>query len=566
MNQSHFSSRWIVAFAVVGVAVVAYLPSFNAWFFLDDFRTILENPALHSVFDPAAVWQFSQYRFIASLSLAANYTLHGEQVFGYHLVNFLSHLVAGASLWLLVRAINRTLALENAPSWMHWTPWIALAVFLLHPLQTQAVTYIVQRYTSLMAMFYLASMAAFAWGRLRGDWRLLLASALFAALALFSKQTAATLPLALVLIELVFFRRLSARAWASTLAAAAGLALLAAWLVSLPALDLVGLTRESDKLGRLDYLATQMQVLWRYIGLFFLFGEQRFEYAIDVADGFSAPLSWLAAAGHLGLVALGAALWRRQPLVAFGILFYYLAHAVESSFLPIIDVAFEHRTYLPNAGLAIAVASVLSALAARLTRWHAGALLALAILAVLGAETWQRNRLWADPIAFLTRDAELSPESQRAWTSLGKELLRAQRFEEGLKALDRAMTVAKARDGSAFRPPTLLNMLFALHYTGRNEKALEFSESFDNSAFNASEMAFFHEARGRARLALGRFQEAREDLTAAAHVNPSIAVVTYLAAAELGLGNRARAAQLARQVLVADPDNSVAREIYDHTR
>lgn len=566
MHRSFTTRPEFLAFALIAAAILVYLPSFNAWFFLDDFRTIVENPALHDVFDPGAVWQFSAPRFIASLTFAANYTLHGQQVFGYHLVNFIVHLLAGAALWLLVRALIQSPALGNTASWMRWAPWIALAIFLLHPLQTQAVTYIVQRYTSLMAMFYLGATAAYAWGRLCGKRRLFVVSALLAGLAMLSKQTAATLPLALLLIELLFFRQLSARAWCGLLAGALAGVLAVAWLVNLPALDVVGITRETDKISRIDYLATQMMVLWRYLGLFVLFGAQRLEYAIPLADGFSALLTWLAAAGHLCLIGMAAALWRRLPLVTFGILFHYLAHAVESSFLPIIDVAFEHRTYLPNAGLAIAAGAGLSALAVRFRRAHAGTAIVLLVLVVLAAGTWQRNRLWADPIAFLTRDAELSPDSQRAWTSLGKELLRVGQFEKGLEVLERAMAIGAVDDDRNFRPPTLLNMLFALHYTQRNEEALEFARTMDTSAFSAEELAFFHEARGRARLALGRFGPARADLAAAARVNPSIAVVTHLAAAELGLGRRARAARLAEQVLAADPGNALARQILERAR
>ena len=176
--QSIQKPNSVIALGLAVLATLAYLPSFNAWFFLDDFRIILENPALQNVFDPIAIWRFSEPRFIASLTFAANYTLHGDAVFGYHLVNFIVHCIAAGALWLLLQALLRTPALtDRMPVWSRWIPWIAAAIFLLHPLQTQAVTYIVQRYTSLMALFYLAALAAFAWGRLRGSWKLYLATA-----------------------------------------------------------------------------------------------------------------------------------------------------------------------------------------------------------------------------------------------------------------------------------------------------------------------------------------------------------------------------------------------------
>jgi len=547
---------------LAALAVIAYLPSFNAWFFLDDFRIILENPALQNVFDPAAVWRFSEPRFVASLSLAANYTLHGQAVFGYHLVNFLVHCLAAGALWLLLQALLRTPAVaERAQPWMRWIPWIAVAIFLLHPLQTQAVTYIVQRYSSMMAMFYLAALAAFAWGRLRGSWPLYGAAAGLALLAMLSKQTAATLPLAAVLVELLFFRRLAARGVVLVAAAVVLGAAVLFWLLTLPAFDITGLTRETDQISRIDYLATQMEVLWRYIGLFLLLGEQRLEYAIAVAEGFGQPLTIALALGHAAFITAGFLAWRRAPLVAFGILFYYLAHAVESSFLPIIDVAFEHRTYLPNAGLALAAGTALGWLGATATRWRAGAVVTFAVVLVLAGVTWDRNRLWADQIEFLRAETRLSPESQRAWTSLGKELMREGRFREALGALEEAAEIAEHREDGRLRPPTILNMIFALHYLERHREAVELANNTPRDEFNQTEQAFYYEARGRAYFGLGDYQQAREDLTQSARLNPTVNALSFLAAAEYQLGNRARARQLAGQVLQAAPDNPLARDL-----
>ena len=548
-------------------ALLAYLPSFDTRFFLDDFRIILENPLLHDFFDFGAIWRFSEARFIGSITFAANYTLHAEDVFGYHLVNVLIHLLCGLALFWLLRGLIASPAMADAQRRrLRWVPWIAVAIFLLHPLQTQAVTYIVQRYTSLMTLFYLASMAAFTWARLRGSLPLLALSAAGLVLAALTKQSAATLPLALVLIELLFFRRLSRGAWAATLAGAAFVGIAGAGLLSLPAFDIAGLTRETDQISRIDYLATQMEVLWRYIGLFLLIGEQRLEYDIAIASGFSAPATLAMALAHCVVIAAAASLWRRSPLVTFGILFYYLAHLVESSVLPIIDVAFEHRTYLPNAGLALAAGYLLALLIAALPGYRVGALSTLVLLAVLTAATHARNTLWSDRIGFLEHETQVTPTSQRAWTSLGKELMREARFEAALEALKEAAEIAARHEGGALRPPTLLNMIFALHYTGRNREAIELAQNTPLDRFDQAERAYYFEARGRAYHSLGQHSQAREDLLKSARLNPTVNAVSYLAAAELALGNRARAQQLARQVLEAEPDNPVAREILRRAR
>lgn len=550
-----------IGVAIALLAVVAYWPSFDVAFFLDDFRIILENPMLQDPLDPAAVWNFSQARFVASWTLAANYALHADEVLGYHVVNFAVHLLAGFALFWLVKGLLRSQAGTEAPRWHRWAPWLAMAVFLLHPLQTQAVTYIVQRYSSMMAMFYLASLACFAWGRLRHSVPMLAASGAAMLLALLCKQSAATLPVALILVELLFFRRLSGPAWAATLALAlAGFGALFA-LLHWPPLDIVGITRETDLVSRIDYLATQMEVLWRYIGLFLGIGDQRLEYALAFANGFERPETVLYALGHVVIIAIGARAWRRAPLIAFGILFYYLAHAVESSLFPIIDEAFEHRTYLPNAGLCIIVASALAGLAVAVRRYRAGALLVATLLLVLSGATFARNALWSDRIAFLERETELSPDSQRAWTSLGKELMREARFQAALDALREAERIAVEHQGGALRPPTLLNMIFALHYTGRHHEAIRRANATSLEPFNATERAFFFEARGRAQLELGALNAARTDLERSARLNPTPNAIAFLAETERRLGNRERAMQLARSVLDVSPGHPLARRI-----
>jgi hypothetical protein len=332
----------------------------------------------------------------------------------YHLVNLLIHLGAGFALWALLTALLKSPVCAVAQHrWMRWIPLIATAIFLLHPLQTQAVTYIVQRYASLAAMFYLLSMAAWAWGRVSATRSLYVLAFISMLLALLCKQNAATQPLALVLLEVLFFRPVRARQWAMIVTAVALLASLTCWLLTLPALDLVGVTRETTAISRIDYLATQMGVLWRYIGLFFFIGEQRFEYNIAIEHSFLQLDVLLYAAGHLVLIAAGILLWRRATLLSLGILFYYLAHAVESSFLPIIDVAFEHRSYLPNAGLASVCAVGLAWLSGRVAYLRAGAVITLILLGLLASATYARNQLWADRIGFLSAETRLSPRSVR---------------------------------------------------------------------------------------------------------------------------------------------------------
>jgi tetratricopeptide (TPR) repeat protein len=548
--------------ALAAIVVAAYWPSFSVPFYLDDYHNIVENPRLHDVTNWQAIWEFAPQRFIGSLTLAFNYAVHGPEVWGFHLLNALIHLMAGFALWALLAAMVRSPAVDRgARSWLLWLPLIGAAIFLLHPLQTQAVTYIVQRYASLAAMFYLASLAAYAWGRLHGSRPLLLAALILAALAVFTKQNAVTVFPALLLTELLFFRSLDRRGVALLVAAAAGASAILLWLTNFEAID--GMLRETSDISRSSYFATQVGVLWRYVLLFVLPTEQRLEYDIALATDPFSPAVMVAAGAHLAVLTGALLLWRRVPLVAFGILFFYLAHLVESSVFPISDLAFEHRTYLPNAGLAILAALGLLWLTAHGNRNLVIAAGAALMLSVLGWLTFERNRLWQDQIAFLQADARLSPEKERAWTSLGKELMRRERFEEALDALGKALNLGRTEDGLEVSVPTLLNAVYALHYTGQHRKGFRLAGVIPVKELSPLDLSRLLEVRGMALAQLRRPKLARRELDRAFQAYPNPNTLAWIAYVDLIENQPDAAAERAAEVLASVPDHPLARDILD---
>jgi tetratricopeptide (TPR) repeat protein len=424
------------------------------------------------------------------------------------------------------------------------------------------VTYIVQRYASLAAFFYLAAMASYAWWRLRGSPWLLALMAITVVLAVLTKQNAATVFLALPLIELLFFRRLAVGARLVVAAATLALALGVYWLVNQPEFD--SLTRETQSISRRDYLATQVGVLWWYVGHFFYPTGQRLEFDFPLVTSFTLPAVLGATVAHLAALTAAFLAWRRAPLVAFGILFWYLAHAIESSILPITDLAFEHRTYLPNAGLVTVIAVGVAWAAARHRLATAGlAILTVAALGTLSWLTWERNRLWQDPVAFLQHDVEQSPQSERAWTSLGKELLRREHFEEALQAFGNALNLARTDEGLEVQPATLVNTVIALHHTGQHRKGFEFAKIIPLDTLRNVDRSRLHEVRGMTLARLRQAKPARYELTEALkfHDNPNAAA--WLAYVELIDGETEAAAERALAVLARKPDHALALQVLE---
>lgn len=480
-------------FLIIATLAV-YLHTLDVPFYLDDFHTISERALLYKENDLLAIWNYSPARFVAFFSFYLNYKIGALNLAAYHAVNIAIHCLAGLLVYTVVRLLLKTPALNATPSSnlaFRFLPLLVAALFLLHPLQTQAVTYIVQRMTSLAALFYLASIACYLKARFVGKPNLwFLGAVLLALIAFVTKQNTLTLPFAIILIEIFLFRlptthprRLAIVVIGTGIGLLAGLQFL--YFVMghrefLTPATLLSLTTETDAIGRLQYFYSQQEVLWRYIGLFFWPVGQRLDYTIVIP-----PTLWLYPTvifflGHLAIL-YGAYLSRnRWPLVAFGICFYYLTHAVESSFLPIRDLMFEHRTYLPNLGLAIALCAGILHMAHKIPasfrlRWVPAVLFGIVITTLLYL-TWQRNNLWRDDVAFLAENAKLSPTHYRPLSQLGLAYMNRKQYKRGVESLKQAIrvyNVAMGNTGDLILPPEIFsNLLLGKTFVGESAEVL----------------------------------------------------------------------------------------------
>lgn len=553
--------QWLVLLLVV---VVAYGHTLDVPFYLDDHSSIRENSAVQGGVDPARIWAFSPPRFVSYLSFAINYSLHGDWLAGFHLVNISLHLAAGLALWSFARLLLRTPGLrERVPGEVAaWIPLLAALLYLLHPLQTQAVTYTVQRSAVLAAFFYLATMVFFLLARSSNGarrWGWFLCVALSALLAMLSKQNAATLPAALLLVEWLAFQSSRRAKLLQVLILAVGtgglLSAYARLVTQAPlSVELLGsLLRETGDIGRIDYLMTQATVLWLYLGRLVWPAALHIDYQYSVWGG--ELVGYGALLGHLLVLVVGGYLWRRHPLAAFAILFYYLAHAVESSLLPIRDLVFEHRTYLPNAGPALLVGWVLSVGMARFR--GGGWLLPLGVVLALGIGTWQRNQQWREPVELWRGNAELAPDKVRPWSILAKHLLVRGREEEASQAFERALKAEMGRaDGDGERVPitVVINFTVSLTRQGRYDEAMKLIDHALNQPVNGLERSKLLVNRGNIHFRRKRYDEAESAYReAVSHAPHNQAAVVNFAMAMTAAGRGGEALEMLRAHLAAYP-------------
>jgi Tfp pilus assembly protein PilF len=571
--------RWLAPVVLVGLGALTWAGSLAVPFVFDDYPHLVENPlvrdlryftgARDAAASGASDFQVAGLRTrpLALLTFALNFRAHGLEVTGYHLVNLGIHLLAGL---LVLHLSRRTLALPafSGSRLARIRDPVALLVatlFVVHPIQTQAVTYVVQRMASLAALLALASLAAWIEARVRparAQKSVFYALSLLAfAGALASKQNVVTFPLLIVLYDLAFLGARPARALVRGLPWMALSAVSVVLLVGAPGsiaetLDAAAqVSRLDTTMSRLDYLRTQSRVVTTYLRLLVLPVGQSLDWDVPVETG----LTLAAALSSAFLAALlGGSVWllaRRTDsdagwrLVGFGGVWFFVALAVESSLIPIVDVLYEHRLYLPSVGFFVAtVAGVALLLPARAR--GAAAVAAAALVLALAAATVARNRVWADPVRFWSDVVAKSPGKSRPRVYLGVELgLRGEL--EGAAAQYRAALAREPGNAEA-----LTNLGILAWHTGKPAEA----EPLFRSAIEAKPGVHF--ARfflGTLLASQGRIDEAEPILLEVLARHPRHAdALTNLGSLRLQRGDLANAVGYWRRALEADPAHADA--------
>jgi tetratricopeptide (TPR) repeat protein len=597
-----------LALAVIcAVGGIAYANSFGVPFVFDDWNNIVDNPFIRWAQADWASLRFTLVnsplsRPVAYASFALNYWLGGYEPPGYHALSLAIHLGNAMLVYALARVtLARVAVLPGqagpAPS-RAAAPWLALfaaLVFVAHPIQTQSVTYVVQRMNLLCAFFYLASLLCFVRGRLAvsglGRIAAFAGCAACGLLALGSKENAATLPIALWLYDWFFLRDLRDLRGDRALF----------WLVGIVALG-AGVFFGRGGFELLDHgvrdfslgerLLTQPRVIWLYLSLIALPLPGRLNLAHDVAVSrglFDPPATALALLGIVLLLALGAWLARRHRLASFATLWFLLQLAIESSVFPL-ELVFEHRTYLPLVAPCIALALPLSAVA---RGWPLPTAAAAGLLvAALGTGTWLRNQTWQSEVGLWADAVAKSPELPRAHINLGVAYARVGEHERAVASYQRAL--ALAGDTAELH----YDLVFSLRALGRNDEAeralaevlrlepdhagalhLQGEEALRRGELDAAighfeaalksntRLAPSYHQLGIALLRRGRIEDATAPLQAAARLDPRLAASARHAFAiasgargldRLAVGDQTGAVQDLRAALDAAPHDAIA--------
>lgn len=528
---------------IVLAGLISYSNTFDVPFQWDDRHFIKGNPAVRdcSFFtEPGKAAALGGLRppatrVVGYLTFALNYKLHGLRVGGYHAVNLAIHLLNALLFYALVLLLFKTPLLESALIRRRGreAAFFSALVFAVHPVQTEAVTYIFQRLASLAAFFYLGSLVLYARWRLRVQksnrptplHAAYLLSLAFAVLAMKTKENAFTLPLTITLFEFIFMGRMPLGRRVFYLAPF----LLTLLLIPLglagadrPVGEIIGgvasAMRGAETISRGQYLLTELRVLPEYLRLMFVPIDQNIAYDLRLSHSFFDPpvfLSFLFLSALLGLAVFflkfGTA---DMKLIGFGVAWFFLTISVESSVIPIPMVMNEYRLYLPSVGIiAAASAAVFLFLeAVRSERATRAAWAALAISAIaLSAATYARNSIWRSELSLWEDAYRKSPAKVAVLNNLGAAYGSRGMTKKAVELFDIALGLKPDC------PEALNNLGLAYASMGRTEDALR---HYLKAVGLMPDYAEAHRNLGRLYMASGNLDGAIVHFGAAARLRP----------------------------------------------
>jgi tetratricopeptide (TPR) repeat protein len=539
---------YAVALGAIIVAFWAYGPALHGAFLFDDSVLPFALPNAS-----APLWQWirdSAARPVLYATYWLNAQMSGDDPFSYHVFNVVFHLVGSALIFVIVRRLLEVAWPESAAPRRTLTAGIAASIFLLHPVQTEAVAYLAGRSESLSVMFFMAAFAAFLYRPQREiSWGMTaLVLALFAC-ALFSKQHTIVLPAVLMLTDYWWnpgfsWKGIRANWRLYGLMVVGALIGLAAYWRIIQSSPSAGFSLKA--FTWYQYFFTQCRALFVYIGQFVLPVHLDADWDFPISRTIFDHGAIVGLLALVALVVLACYFRRRFPLATYGFLLYLLLMAPTSSILPIADAIADRRLYLSMLGLLLIIGDLLMRL--RMEPKKLATACGLVLLAATLA-THARAAIWADNLALWQDTVEKSPHKRRVHFQLASAYGEAGRYD---------LAVAEYQKTAELEPPDynlLVDWGLALEKMNRPDEALaklRQAAQLEKTADIYTDMAMVYANRAR-------WAEAMEALNTGEKIDPTFPwIYVNRAGVYLKLGQLQPAIADYRHALALDPTNQPA--------
>ncbi len=348
---------------IAAMVLIAYSNTFTAAFHFDDNPSIAENPVIKHVTMENITQIIMGIRPVVYLSLMLNYQLGALNVVGYHIFNIAVHVINSMFVYtLMLWTFGMPLLSAAYQAKAKRMALFGALLFAVHPIQTESVTYIITRTELLATCFYLATFLLFIKGVKTKKFGYTIGAFFTALLAMGSKEWAVTLPALLFVYDFLFLSEGKLKPIVSRWLTYVMVTIPCATvfrnlnLFSSSSASGIGFNLSTTSgINAQTYLLTSFNVIWTYIRLMFLPINQNLDYDYPIAKTLFEFPTIISFIGHL--IVVGGAFWlyvkKRWLLIPFGVAWFYIGISPVQSVVPIVDVIFEHRMYMPSIGVFI---------------------------------------------------------------------------------------------------------------------------------------------------------------------------------------------------------------------
>lgn len=541
----YYPLRWLILI-LLGLAI--YAQTFGFEFVFDDDAFIVTNPYIRNFSQVYLIWHhFPLTRSVGIYSFALNYFFNQLHPWGYHLFNFIVHLLAAGLVWALARMLFKITKIPE-DSFRREIPFMIAVLFLVHPCQTQAVTYISQRFESMATVFYLGTMYCYLRARVSMDRahkiRLFGQAGLLTLAGILTKEVAVTVPAMMLAAEWILFPKKENKRIYIVLAVGGVLlyvlfsklvhADLSIFLQSIPSQS-----HDGDVLTPSRYFLTQMRVFLTFLRLLVLPIHQNVDYDYPASSGLlHPPLTLVGLCVIGGIIFLIIKLRRDVPLIAFGLAWVLITFSINLA--PRSNVIFEHKLYLISFGFFLTAVVFLSKLV------HDRRTLVKILwcmITVLALVSYQRNKVWKDAFTLWNDAVRKSPHKARAYNNRGLSFENQGNFLKAISDFNKAIEIdpefvkAYNNRGMAYgKQGNLSQAISDFNKANAKEDNSNQSVSYDKKNFykliaeytksiemNPKNIEVNYYARGRIYLKLDKFIQAISDFNKAIEINPKYA-------------------------------------------
>lgn len=435
---------------LVFTGFIIYSNSFLCSFNFDDLLDIVNNKSIKNLSDFQSIFQYCPSRFVGFFSFALNYYFNNYNVWGYHIINIIIHIINSMLIFLLsMKCLNYS----NQKTSFSDTQKLYLAMlisllFLTHPLMTQSVTYIVQRLASLATMFYFSSLFFYLKARESKSGQSVtyfILSLISALSGIFTKEIVFTLPLIIILLEFVLISRLNLKKIIYNYRFIIFFILIISIVTPLLFIFNLNIFNNTQpqqghnySLSPYSYLLTQFRVIITYIRLFLFPFNQCLDYDYPISSSFFDLKTFFSFFFLFILFIFSLFIYKKNNIIAFGIWWFYITLSVESSFIPIPNVIFEHRCYLPAFGFFISIISATFYFFPKKYYFFIYSLL-IALIISLSFLTFNRNKVWKDDLTLWSDCVQKYPSKVRALDNLGYAYFNRAYYNNALFYFDKAI-------------------------------------------------------------------------------------------------------------------------------